>query len=88
MYLLPHFNRDSGVPEKPVAFWGEGAATKHMIKDRSKNGLLDGSVVCCDVVETRRINKPSVYVTCDPFCFAPLHRNRYPLVTFARKIIR
>ncbi len=26
-----------------------------MKKDRSKNGLLDCSVVCCDVVEMRRI---------------------------------
>jgi len=35
-------------------FLRKGAATEHMKKDR-KSGLFDCSEVCCDVVETRRI---------------------------------
>ncbi len=33
-------------------------------------------------------DEPLAHVPCDPFGFAPLRRNRYPLGTFARKTIR
>ena len=39
------------IADLSVPFCEKGAATEHMIKDRSKNGLFDCSVVCCDVVE-------------------------------------
>ena len=62
--LLPHQNRKKLVAkasrsegvynradEPSVTFCEKGAATEHMIKDRSKNGLFNCSVVCCDVYE-------------------------------------
>ncbi len=57
--LIATARRSEGVynrADKPsVAFCEKGAATEHMKKDRSKNGLFGCSVVCCDVVEARGI---------------------------------
>ena len=68
--LVEKASRSEGVynraDEPSVTFCEKGAATKHTKKDRSINGLFDCSIVCCDVVEMRRVRVLCTHLQFDP----------------------